>query len=102
MKMANRFSIGLFLLKILKDMKNYKRIIHKSLPIALTAIFFTIFSAVALGQLPTNVPSPEAKPIDFFGSTSNIVLYVVIPIIVVILLILWRVRINKHNTKENQ
>jgi ABC-type dipeptide/oligopeptide/nickel transport system permease component len=83
-------------------MKNYKRIIHKSLPITLTAIFFTIFSAVALGQLPTDGVSPEAKPVDFFGSTSNIVLYVVIPFIVVILFILWRVRINKHDPKEDQ
>ncbi|HZK08891.1 MAG TPA: hypothetical protein VFC92_11905 [Bacteroidales bacterium] len=83
-------------------MKNYKRILHKNLPVLLTAIFFTIFAASTLGQLPTNIPSPKAEPVDFFGSTTNIVLYLVIPIVVIVLFIIWRRRISKGKTDEDQ
>jgi heme/copper-type cytochrome/quinol oxidase subunit 2 len=83
-------------------MKNIRHIIFRNLPVLLTAIFFTIFSAAALGQLPTHSPSPEAKPVDFLGSTANIVLYVVIPIVVVVLFIIWRRRATKHNPDKDQ
>jgi heme/copper-type cytochrome/quinol oxidase subunit 2 len=83
-------------------MKNIKHIILRNLPVLLTAIFFTFFSGAALGQLPTNIPSPEAEPVDFLGSTANVVLYVVIPIVVVVLFIIWRRRTTKRNPDENR
>jgi len=100
--MANRFAKGLFYLKTRKNMENIRHITLKNLPVVLTAIFITAFSAAALGQLPTNVPSPEAKPVDFLGSTANIVLYVVIPIVVIVLVIIWRRRTAKHNPDKDQ
>ncbi|NCA87114.1 MAG: hypothetical protein EOM83_16385 [Clostridia bacterium] len=83
-------------------MKNYKRILHKNFPVVLTAIFFTAMSLAAMAQVPTNVPSPEAEPVDFFGSTANIVLYVAIPLVIIALFIIWRRRSTKHNPDKDQ
>jgi heme/copper-type cytochrome/quinol oxidase subunit 2 len=83
-------------------MKNYKHILIKNLPVVSAAIFFTVISLVSVGQVPTNVPSPEAEPVDFLGSTANIVLYVIIPIVIIILFIIWRVRNKNKYSKEDQ
>jgi preprotein translocase subunit SecG len=83
-------------------MKNFKINILTNLGGILAVLFFTTMPLAAMAQVPTNVPSPEAEPVDFLGSTANIILYVVIPIVIIVLIIIWRRRINKRNPDKDQ
>jgi H+/gluconate symporter-like permease len=57
----------------------------------LAIIIFQVFSALtALAQSPTHLPREQQQPVDFFESAGNIVLFIVIPIVVVILYLIWR------------
>jgi hypothetical protein len=53
-------------------------------------------TTVLYGQAPTHLPQRNPEPVGFFESSENIVFFVVIPIIIAIIYVIWRVRISKH------
>lgn len=67
-----------------------------------TAVFiFAMAIGTLSGQLPTNVPSPEAEPVDFFESWGSVIFYIVIPAAIIILYFVWRRR-NKKEARKKQ
>ncbi len=56
-------------------------------------LFFRTTSAMA--QRPTNIPY-DTEPVRFFESTSNIIIYIVIPLIIVLIYFIWRRKIRKE------
>src|SRR5690606_35384083 len=65
----------------------------------LSSFFYLLFSPVVCGQVPQGVPKGTG-PIDF-SSTTNIIIYIVLPAIVLVAFIFWRVAIKKRR-KENE
>lgn len=66
----------------------------------LISFFYVLFSPVVIGQVPQGIPKGSG-PIDL-SSTSNIVIYVVLPIIVIAAIILWRIAIKKRKKEEEE
>ncbi len=66
----------------------------------LLLLHLVLISAPAMlwAQRPTNVPY-DTEPVRFFESWSNIIIYIIIPIIVVLIYYLWRRKINKENNQ---
>jgi hypothetical protein len=65
----------------------------------LKSTMFTLMvmaSTIIYGQAPTHLPQRNPEPVGFFESNENIVFFVVIPIIIAIIYVIWRVRISKH------
>ncbi len=60
-------------------------------------LFFWTTAAVA--QRPTNVPY-DTEPVRFFESTANIIIYIVIPLVIVLIYFLWRIKIRKEEKTE--
>ncbi len=52
-----------------------------------------------VAQLPRHVPRISDEPLDVFGSTENIIVYVVIPVLIIILYIVWRRRKRREKNK---
>ncbi len=62
----------------------------------IVAFFFMLMNLpVLFAQRPTHVPG-GSEPVDFFESPANIVVYIIIPVIVVVLYIVWRKKIQKE------
>ncbi|MFO7999003.1 MAG: hypothetical protein R6U86_08505 [Bacteroidales bacterium] len=59
-----------------------------------------LFSERTLAQVPTHIPT-DSKPVDFFDSTGNIVFFIVLPILIAGLYLLWRHRL-KRGRENNQ
>lgn len=82
----------------------FQHLINKSqtyLGKAHLAGLFVLFSLVSYAQSPTHIPRNKPTPVNFFESVENIVFFIVIPVVIVILYILWRRRLGKEK-KQNQ
>lgn len=72
---------------------------------ALMSIYFLIFFALpaAWAQKPSNLPDANGEPLDIFGSVKNVLVYIVLPLIVLVLYLIWRKRtIKKHIEQQEQ
>lgn len=63
-------------------------------------LILNVISLVSWAQ-PTHVPRSKPEPVNFFESTENIIFYVVLPVVIVILYMLWRRNINKQKKKPD-
>ena len=66
----------------------------------LLSFFYTLFSPVVIGQVPQGIPKDNG-PIDF-SSTANIVIYIVLPVIVLVVFVFWRISIRKKRKEEDK
>jgi hypothetical protein len=66
----------------------------------IATIIILIQSVSLLAQRPTHVPSPGG-PVRFFESPANIVMYIVLPIAILVLYMLWR-RWVRRNQEEKE
>lgn len=66
----------------------------------LLSFFYILFSPVVIGQVPQGIPKGNG-PIDF-SSTANVIIYIVLPAIVLIGFIFWRVAIKKRRREEEE
>ncbi|HLU88845.1 MAG TPA: hypothetical protein VKZ51_03365 [Cyclobacteriaceae bacterium] len=64
------------------------------------SFFYLLFSPVVCGQVPQGIPKGSG-PIDF-SSTANVVIYIVLPIIVLIAFIFWRISVRKRRKEEEE
>lgn len=71
----------------------------QKLTFLLVSFFYTLFSPSVIGQVPQGIPKDNG-PIDF-SSTSNIVVYIVLPLVAVAIFIFWR-KANKKKRKEEE
>jgi flagellar biosynthesis/type III secretory pathway M-ring protein FliF/YscJ len=54
-------------------------------------------------QKPSNLPDADGDPVDIFGSVKNILVYIVLPLIVLVLYLIWRKRtLKKYNEQQEQ
>lgn len=60
---------------------------------------FVLLSQAALAQRPTHIP-PESPPVSFFDSISNIIFYIVIPVVILIVYLVWRNYTHKERQKK--
>lgn len=61
-----------------------------------TIFIIAVFTTTAIyGQAPTHLPQRSPEPVGFFDSTENIIFFVVIPIIIAIIYLIWRGKQNK-------
>ena len=65
----------------------------------IATIIILLQSFSLLAQRPTHVPSPGG-PVRFFESPANIVMYVVLPIAIVIIYVLWRKWLRKNQEEK--
>jgi|GEM_PF-1362714 len=63
--------------------------------------WLVLLSTGAYAQRPTHIPG-EGEPVNFFDSLTNIVLYIIIPLVVVMLFFLWRRHLKKKQEKEQK
>ena len=62
-------------------------------------IWLSILPAMIFGQRPSSVPY-DTEPVRFFESPANIIIYIVLPLLIVLIYILWRRKVRKE--KEDQ
>ena len=55
----------------------------------------TMLPVLLLGQRPTSVPY-DTEPVGFFDSAANVIIYIVLPLLIVLIYILWRRKIKKE------
>ena len=70
----------------------------QKLTFLVVSFFYTLFSPSVIGQVPQGIPKNNG-PIDF-SSTSNIVVYIVLPILVVLIFVFWRMATKKKRQEE--
>jgi heme/copper-type cytochrome/quinol oxidase subunit 2 len=56
------------------------------------------FVNTGFAQTPTHLPR-EGKPVDFFD-TTNIIVFVVLPVVIVVLYFLWRKQREKQKAQD--
>jgi heme/copper-type cytochrome/quinol oxidase subunit 2 len=67
----------------------------------LLALFQALQSVNGLiAQTPTHIPR-EGKPVDFID-TTNIIVFIVLPLVIVILYFLWRKQRAKQKAQEDK
>ncbi len=67
-------------------------------PVVFAYLLFVQLSRL-WAQRPTHVPR-DSGPVDFFETTADFVVYIVIPVIVIILYFIWRNRVRKEKTSK--
>ncbi len=67
--------------------------------IGLFSIVMMFFADQALGQRPSGVPY-DNEPVGFLDSITNIIFYIVIPLVIIILYIIW-LRKTKNDENKN-
>lgn len=61
----------------------------------LFAAMMTMLPVLVFGQRPSSVPY-DSEPVGFFDSTANVIIYIVLPLLIVLIYILWRRKIKKE------
>jgi len=78
-------------------MSNYKRFIST----ASSFLFaFLLTTGLSYSQIPQNTPKPTG-PIDL-SRTSNVVIFIVIPVVILIIYLIFRRRIIKVKKEKNE
>lgn len=65
------------------------------------SLILTTMATFVMGQRPTSVPH-DNEPLRFFDSLTNIIFFIIIPLIIIFLYYLWRRRIAKEAEKEKE
>lgn len=78
-----------------------KQIQNKAQFFLLTMIL-SVVTFVGFAQSPTHIPREQSSPVDFFDSTENIVFFIVIPVVIVILYLVWRRNLKKQREDEEK
>ncbi len=55
-----------------------------------TTLFSFILAIAASAQAPTHLPDRGSEPVSFFESWENIVFYIIIPLAIIVLYVIWR------------
>ncbi len=64
------------------------------------ASLFSLFGLNVFSQIPTEVPKPQDNsPVDF-SEPVNIILFIILPLAVVVLVIIWRNKRQKDETVQ--
>ncbi|HLT07635.1 MAG TPA: hypothetical protein VK014_08920 [Cyclobacteriaceae bacterium] len=71
----------------------------QKLTFLLVSFFYILFSPSVIGQVPQGIPKDNG-PIDF-SSTSNVIIYVVVPVVLIIAFIFWRLYNRKNEREED-
>ncbi len=61
----------------------------------LTLIMSLAITATSYAQRPTHVPY-DSEPVRFLESWENIVFFILLPVLIIILYIIWRRRVGKE------
>ena len=56
----------------------------------LTTLFSFMLTIAAFAQAPTHLPDRGSEPLHFFESWENIVFYIIIPLAIIVLYVIWR------------
>jgi heme/copper-type cytochrome/quinol oxidase subunit 2 len=72
----------------------------KSLILSALTLFFSTMGLFA--QAPSSLPRRNPEPLGFFDSTTNIVFYVVLPVIIGILYFIWKRNTARMKQDEEQ
>ncbi len=51
-------------------------------------------------QQPSNLPPADTEPVDFFESVTNIIVFIILPLIAVILFFVWRRKVDKMRKRK--
>lgn len=81
-----------------KRIKSYSFILF----ILLAAVFTAGSGLELFGQQPTHIPDPKAEPVKFFDSWTNVVLYVILPVLIITFYVIWRWRNHKAGKKQQE
>lgn len=75
---------------------------HRTQRLTALWLFFghLFFSPVVCGQVPQGVPKGTG-PIDF-SSTSNIVIYIILPAVVLIAFFVWRAAARRKKERDEE
>jgi len=72
----------------------------QKLTLLLVSFFYTLFSPSVIGQVPQGIPKDNG-PINF-NSTSNVIIYIVLPLVVVAVFIVWRIAVKRRRKNEEE
>ena len=73
----------------------------KSIPNALSILFaFLLIPGISYSQIPENTPQPTG-PVDL-SSTSDVVIFIVIPVVILIIYLIFRKRIGKVRKEKSE
>lgn len=64
-------------------------------------VMFLLMAGAAVAQRPTHIPEPS-PPVSFFDSASNIIIYIVIPIVIIVMVIIWRSYTRKEKLRKEE
>lgn len=64
-------------------------------------IFLLMHIPMVFAQMPTHVPG-GSEPVDFFESPASVLVYIIIPVIVVVLYVIWRKKNQKEQEAQNK
>ena len=67
----------------------------------LFAAMMTMLPVLVFGQRPTSVPY-DTEPVGFFDSTANVIIYIVLPLLIVLIYVLWRRKIKKEEQDNDE
>lgn len=84
----------------------YKRIIKKNHKMKLPGIFLAFIPLIFLAfdvmaQRPTHIPGDD-EPLRVFESVENIIFYLVLPLIIIVLYVIWRRRLNRERAEKEK
>lgn len=66
-------------------------------------LFVLLISIPAIvAQKPSNLPDTNGEPVDFFGSFTNILVYIILPVTILILFVIWRRRHVQKQRRQKQ
>ncbi|MCF8331766.1 MAG: hypothetical protein K9H84_04880 [Bacteroidales bacterium] len=65
-------------------------------------MFLFVYVPAIMAQKPSNLPKSNGEPVDFFGSLTNIIVYIVLPLIIIVLFAIWRNRKIKENIEKQK
>jgi len=66
----------------------------------LLVCFFGLLGTNVFSQIPTEVPKPQDNtPVDF-SKPGNIIVFIVIPVVVILLVLIWRNKRRKDQTVQ--
>jgi len=66
----------------------------KKIKIILSAILSWVFALLTFAQRPTHVPK-EGEPLRVFESMESVIFYIVLPVVIIVLYVVWKRRKKK-------